>query len=124
MADQSAELLNLLSATLSSKCFECLVTKDGKDAFFKCLETGASIVILGFGIAEDADGIKAAREILLNRPRTEVIILVNKKSKITKKEESIGVELFIERSTNLEKIVNAICGLCNLRKSPSNLVAR
>lgn len=124
IAVESPEFAAALSHALSARDFSCIVAEDGRKASSMFFERRPDVVVLSFGITGEEDGIETAKEILLARSKTEVVILTDSNSKVTDKAEQCGVELFIDKRTNFLRIEDSICAVSNLKKSTCNLIAR
>lgn len=124
IAVESSEFAAALSRALGARNFSCVVAEDGRKASSMFFERRPDVAVLSFGITGREDGIEAAKEILLARSKTEVVILTDSNSKVTNEVEQCGVELFIDKHTNFLRIINSICAVSNLKKSTCNLVAR
>jgi len=124
VADESEEFRDNLIRELQARGYNCLIAEDGKQASYGYLEKMPDIAVLGIDIGKKGDGMLAAMEILSKRSEAEVIILTNENSTITKNEECIGIEFFISKNNSLQKIVNSICAVWNLKKSSCRLIAR
>ena len=124
IADESPELAKTLSDALCAQGFDCIIAKDESDTLSRFFENMPDVVVLGFSIVKEGDGIRAAKEILANKPLTEILVLTDKRSRITKKEEQLGIELFISREAGLQTIASTVCAIRDLKKSACRLIAK
>ena len=87
------------------------------------MELTPDVVVLDSVIERENDGIQIAKRILSRRRLTKIVLLVDMSSKIEKKDERIGIELFVKKGVGVQKISDSICGILELRKSSFDLIA-
>jgi len=124
IADRDSNFAISLSQELKSRGNDCILASGVVDAFARSLQVVPNVVVLAYDIARKGDGIELAKQILSQRPLMKIVMLTDIYSRIDKKEERIGIELFTEKSLGIQKIASTICGISELRKTAFRLVAK
>lgn len=123
IAEEDSRFAKALSQGLRAKGFKCTITNDKKEAFPLFLVKRPNVTLLSFHEKEKPDGIKVATDILRTSSRAEIVILADSDSKAVQM-EGIGVELFVRRDEPVNKIVDSIGAVSNLKRPTCNLVAK
>lgn len=124
IADRDNSFAISLSHELKARGNDCVLVSDPVEAFARSLQSLPDVIVLSYDIARKGDGLELAKQILSQRPLMKIVMLTDISSKIEKKDERIGVELFTEKTLGVLKIANTICGICELRKSAFRLIAK
>ena len=124
IADRDKDFANSLLQELNGKGFKCFLANSANEAYSTSLEVLPDAVVICCNIAREGDGLQAAKQILSRRSLTAIVALTDLDSKIGEKAERIGIEVFIQRSLGIEKVVNTICGICEVRKLSFRMIAK
>jgi DNA-binding NtrC family response regulator len=122
--DLDKEFVNSLSRDINLRGIDCVIVNSPKEAMAKALERMPEAVILGRDIGKKENGLQIGKAILSHTARTKIVILTDDPTNISKKDEKIGIELFIDLKIDLGKIVNSICALCELRKPVFDFISK
>jgi CheY-like chemotaxis protein len=107
---------------LASLGFRIITAHSAKEAISKFMKERPDVAVLDYELPSGG-GIEVASEMLQMKPSTKIIVSTRVSDKVDLDIESIGIDIFLPRSSQNRRMLESILALCGLRSAVA-IVAR